>query len=173
MSATLAVISGEHGDHGWEVVCCTQGSRRCCLLETTYSLSDEKALWTGLSKWATFRPRQKRPRQDPGRLHCPNKSSHLFGKYWDYLPCLDKHPDFSSESEYTQRHMPLFSQGLSAKSHEYDQWGPKPAAWASEHDSKAAEEAAFSRLRPIQDGPDQWEGHRSSPVTGSGGFAPG
>jgi hypothetical protein len=41
----------------------------------------------------------------------PNESSHVFEKYWDYLPCLDQHPDFSNESEYTQRHMLLFFMG--------------------------------------------------------------
>jgi hypothetical protein len=48
MSVTLAVVSGDHGDHGLAVYC-AQGSRRCCLLDTTYGLSDEESLWTGLS----------------------------------------------------------------------------------------------------------------------------
>jgi hypothetical protein len=50
-------------------------------------------------------------RQSLGRLHDSNESSHVFEKYWDYLPCLDQRPDFSSEFEYTQCHMLLFSQG--------------------------------------------------------------
>jgi hypothetical protein len=33
------------------------------------------------------------------------------------------------------------------------------------------EDAALSRLKPIPDGPDQWEIHRSSEGTGSGGPA--
>jgi hypothetical protein len=35
-----------------------------------------------------------------------------------------------------------------------------------------AENAALSRLRPIPDGPDQWEIHRSSEDSGLGGAAP-
>jgi hypothetical protein len=49
--------------------------------------------------------------------------------------------------QYTQRRMLLFSQGLSAKVCNDEQWGQQPAAEASEHELKAAEEAAFSRLR--------------------------
>jgi hypothetical protein len=56
--------------------------------------------------------------------------------------------------------------------HEDGQWGPQPAAEASQSDLETAEDAALSRLRPIQDGSDQWEEHRSSAATGSGGPAP-
>jgi hypothetical protein len=54
------------------------GSHRCCLLNTAYGLTDEEGLLTGLSGWATFHPRKKRPRQNPGHLHYPNESSHVF-----------------------------------------------------------------------------------------------
>jgi hypothetical protein len=63
MSATLALFRGHHGDHGWEVYC-AQGSRRCCLLDTTFSLTDEEVLWTGLSAWANSQPRQRKPSQN-------------------------------------------------------------------------------------------------------------
>jgi hypothetical protein len=101
-----------------------------------------------------------------------NESSRVFETYWNYLPSLDQHLDFSNESDYTQRHMLLFSHGLSSMFHEDGQWGPQPAAEASQSDLETAEDAALSRLRPIQDGSDQWEEHRSSAATVSGGHAP-
>jgi hypothetical protein len=48
MSATMAFYRGQQDDHGWEVYC-TQGSRQCCLLDTTYGLTDEESLRTDLS----------------------------------------------------------------------------------------------------------------------------
>jgi hypothetical protein len=41
-----------------------------------------------------------------------------------------------------------------------------------EGDVLMAEDAAVSRLRPIQDAPDYLAEHRSSAITGSGGSAP-
>jgi hypothetical protein len=41
MRATMALFSGHHGDHGCAVYC-TQRSRRCCLLHTTYSLTTKR-----------------------------------------------------------------------------------------------------------------------------------
>jgi hypothetical protein len=49
---------------------------------------------------------------------------------------------------------------------------PSVAAEAMQSEVEIAEEAAISRLRPIQDGLDFW-GDRSSPVPGSGISAPG
>jgi hypothetical protein len=46
-------------------------------------------------------------------------------------------------------------------------------AEAKQSDLETAEDAALSRLRPIQDGPDQWQEHRNSAGTGSGISAPG
>jgi hypothetical protein len=45
--------------------------------------------------------------------------------------------------------------------HEDDQWGPHPTADATKSECETSEDAALSRLRPIQDGDDQWEEHRS------------
>jgi hypothetical protein len=47
------------------------------------------------------------------------------------------------------------------------------SADAMEEDVLIAENAAVSRLRPIQDGLDYWEEYRSRAVTGVGGPAPG
>jgi hypothetical protein len=44
-------------------------------------------------------------------------------------------------------------------------------ALTSSGSHEIAEDAALSRLRPIPDGPDQWEVHMSSAVSGSGGPA--
>jgi hypothetical protein len=49
----------------------------------------------------------------------------------------------------------------------------RPSAEAEEKDVLVAEQAAISRLRPIQDGLDYWEEHRSSGASGSGGPEPG
>jgi hypothetical protein len=117
--------------------------------------------------------RLKKPRQNPGRLHYPDESPHVFEKYWDYLPYLDQHPDFSSESECARHHVLLFSQGISAMLRDDDQWGPQPAAETSTSEQETAEDALLYRLRPIQDGTDQGEEHRSSAATGLGGPAPG
>jgi hypothetical protein len=54
---------------------------------------------------------------------------------------------------------------------------PQPWAEAAQSDIAISDEAAVSRLRPIQDGLDYWqvliEEHRSSADTGSRGSAPG
>jgi hypothetical protein len=52
-------------------------------------------------------------------------------------------------------------------------WAPQLATEASEKAVRIAEDAAIARLRPIADGPNQWEIHRSSgdidgPVHASG-----
>jgi hypothetical protein len=91
----------------------------------------------------------------------PNEQSHVFEKSWDYLPCLDQHPDFASESQYSQYHIKLFSQAVSAMVDLAD-FEPKPTAEAEQIDMKISEDAAISRLRPIQDGLDYWHEHRSS-----------
>jgi hypothetical protein len=54
---------------------------------------------------------------------------------------------------------------------------PKPVAEATKADTEISEDAAISRIRPIQDGLDYWQilggvGRRSG-FTGSGGPAPG
>jgi hypothetical protein len=48
---------------------------------------------------------------------------------------------------------------------------PRVSAEAKQSDLETAEDAAVSRLGPIQDGPDMWELHRSSAVTVSSGPA--
>jgi hypothetical protein len=55
MFATLAIAKGQYLDHGW-ALSITQEKRRCLLLDTTFGLTDDGALWTALSYWATFQP---------------------------------------------------------------------------------------------------------------------
>jgi hypothetical protein len=57
-----------------------------------------------------------------------------------------------------------FSRALAKLRHR--NWEPKSTAEAQEKDLRIAEDAALSRLRPIHDGPDQWEICRSSSDTG-------
>jgi hypothetical protein len=45
MTATVSVQSGYRDDRGWAVYC-TQGPRRCLLLDTVDGLTDEETLWT-------------------------------------------------------------------------------------------------------------------------------
>jgi hypothetical protein len=68
--------------------------------------------------------------------------------------------------------MLLFSQALSAMAYQ-DSFEPKPMAEANQKDIEVTENAAISRLRPIQDGFAYWEEHRSSASTVSGDLAPG
>jgi hypothetical protein len=49
---------------------------------------------------------------------------------------------------------------------------PSPAAESKQSDLETAEDAAITRLRPIQDGLELWRIQRSSGDTGSGGPAP-
>jgi hypothetical protein len=57
----------------------------------------------------------------------------VFEKYWDYLPYLDQHPDFSNESPYCQHCMSLFSQAICAVP-KNDTFVPKRAAEATKSD---------------------------------------
>jgi hypothetical protein len=48
---------------------------------------------------------------------------------------------------------------------------PRVSAEDKQTDLETVEDAAVSRLRPIQDSPDIWAMHRSSADTGSGVYA--
>jgi hypothetical protein len=50
-----------------------------------------------------------------------------------------------------------------------EEFQPHPVAEAKQVDVEIAEDAAVSRLLPIQDGPDQRMEHRSSAESGIGG----
>jgi hypothetical protein len=101
----------------------------------------------------------------------PNEFSHVFEKYWNFLPNLQDHPDIINESPYCQEQMSHFWAALSMMNPE--EFQPHPAAEAKDTDEKIATEAAISRLLPIQDADDQWEVYRSSAATVSGRAAPG
>jgi hypothetical protein len=124
-------------------VYCTQDARRCLLLDTTHGLTDDEALWTGLSAWEVFQPRKANQRRSAGKLFYPTEAFHVSKKYWDYLTYLDSHPDFASESPYCQEHMRKFSQALPAMRHE--SFVPKPAVEAQSSDLEIAEDATLSR----------------------------
>jgi hypothetical protein len=162
MSATVSVQSGWQGEHGW-AVCFKQGARRCLLLDTVDGLSSEEAFWTALASWATFSPRLAKPRVFPGRLFCPDEASHIVHDCWDHFEDLSASPGFSSKSSICQAEMLRFSEGLSRSKH--DTWAPQPTAEASEKSAKISQVAAFSRLRPVADGPNQWDMDRSSAFT--------
>jgi hypothetical protein len=162
MSATVALLEGHREDHGWAVYC-TQGPRRCLLLNTEDGLSADETLWTALAAWASFKPRETSPRKYPGKLFYPTEASHIFEKYWDYLTRMDEHPDFASETPICQERMVQFSRALSKL--RTSNWTPLSTAEAHDKHVQVAQEAALSRLRPIPDGPDQCALCRSSTVT--------
>jgi hypothetical protein len=154
MSATVAVLSGWQGEHGWAVYL-KQGPRRGLLLDTVQGLTDEEALWTALAAWAEFNPRKASPRKFPGRLFYQNGASHIFTKFWNHLENLPGRPEFSAESSYCQAQMSRFSKALGKL--RTRNWIPQPATEAPDKSVEIAEVAALSRLRPIPDGPNQWE----------------
>jgi hypothetical protein len=63
--------------------------------------------------------------------------------------------------------MMIFSHALSGMSQEAA-FEPRPAAEAKQADIEISDDAAISRLRPIQDGLDYCHEHRSSANTDSG-----
>jgi hypothetical protein len=116
-------------------------------------LTDDEALWTAMGAWETLQPRKASQREDPGQLFCPIEASRVFERYWHHLPCLDHHPDFASEPPYFQQQTTKFSHALAEMN--LDSFIPRLAAEAKPSDLRIAEDAALSRLLPIQDGPDQ------------------
>jgi hypothetical protein len=80
----------------------------------------------------------------------PAEYSHVFEKDWNYLPNLHEHPDFASETSFSQEQMRCVSCGISEM--ELGEFEPLVAAEARHSDVETAEDAAISRLRPIQDG---------------------
>jgi hypothetical protein len=141
MPATVAVIAGNRDDHGWAVYL-TQGPRRCLLLDTVDGLAGDETVWTALGAWATFKPGKSSPRKLSGKLLYPTEASHIFEKYWEYLPSLDEHPDLASESRICEERMVQFSRALAKSRHK--NWTPKSTAEAQEKDHQIAEEAAVS-----------------------------
>jgi hypothetical protein len=59
-----------------------------------------------------------------------------------------------------QAAMLAFSEGLSKM--DTSNWAPQPTAEAPETLARIADVGAHSRMRPIADGPNQWDIHRSS-----------
>jgi hypothetical protein len=160
MEAVVAIEPGKQGDCGWAVLL-KQGPRRCLLLDTTDGLTEEETLWVALSAWSNFHPRSSRPRQEPGELYYPDGASHLLEESWQFFNDLSQMPSFSSKSQICQVAMLSFSQGLNRYPCS-DAWIPHPAAEAPGKCAKIATNAAISRVRPISDGPNQWEMYRSS-----------
>jgi hypothetical protein len=95
----------------------------------------------------------------------PDSASHIFEECWQFIGDLSQMPTFSSRSEICQSAMLSFCQGLSRFS--CDAWIPHPVAEAPGKLAKIATHAAISRVRPISDGPDQWEMYRQGTYTGS------
>jgi hypothetical protein len=176
--AVVAIVKGVHHEHGSAILFAQENSR-CLLLDTLHGLTDDEALWFTLHSWAKFQPRLDRPRQEPGRLFYPAAYSHVFEKYWDALDQPLAHPDSTSESFFTKACMQELSAALVGM--ESSSFTPLVDSEARPQCVSVAEQAAISRLCPIQDAFDFWalleerlakEG-RSSPDTGSGAPAPG
>jgi hypothetical protein len=174
MSATVAIIKGAHHEHG-TAVSFTQSTRRCLLLDTTYGLSADEALWYTLLSQAKFQPRLKRPQREPGRLFYPAEYSHVFEKCWHDLDNPEDHPEFSQETSFTQDCMRHYTVALISMN--LSDFEPILHAKAKESDVGIGTEAAISRILPIHDGPDLRGGiqkmSRSGSDTGSGAPGPG
>jgi hypothetical protein len=153
LEATVAIMQGVHHGHGTAVFL-KQESRRCLLLDTTHGLADEDALWHTLMPWSEFQPRKKIPRQEPGKLYYPPVFSHVFEKYWERLENLEERPEFSQESPFPQACMTRFSAALANL--DCSAFTPLVTAEAKRLQVVTAEEAAISRLLPVQDGYDFW-----------------
>jgi hypothetical protein len=162
MSATVAVLSGWRGEHGWAVFL-NQDPRRGLLSDTVDGLTDEEALWTALAAWAELNPRKASPQRFPGQLFFTDGAIHILTKYWACLHDIFSHQDFMNESPICQAQMTRFSEALGKLKHR--DWVAQPAAEAPDKHVNIAETAAFSRLRPIPDGPDQCGLHGLSEVT--------
>jgi hypothetical protein len=163
MSAVVSVEEGFQGDHGWAVAF-KQGPRRCLLLDTTDGLTKDEAMWVALSAWASFQPRMNFPRPKPGTLYYPDEASHVFQDFWNHLGDLPAAPGFDQLSPVCQECMAQFSQVVSSR-YDCSDWETLPVADAPEKLATSAKNAAISRVRPIKDGPNQWELHGLSAVT--------
>jgi hypothetical protein len=148
LSATVAIVTGFHNDRGTSVYS-TQGKRRCLLLDGTCGFSDDEAIWLTLASWACFQPRRLQPRESPGRLCYLSEYSRVFETYWHAVPDLKNAPGFESESPFCQEHMCRFSSALSTMN--LSKLTPSVTAKAQRSEVDTAEEAAISRLRPIQE----------------------
>jgi hypothetical protein len=162
LAATMVLAEGKQQGHAYAVYF-VEEQKRCLLLNSMYGQSSTEVFWTAMAKWANFRPNPAKLRNDPGTLFFPVEAAHTRQKYWDYLPCLDRHALFSQESPYTQQQMCLFSLGFSQMPNHAD-CDIRPDADATQKEQDIAHDAAVSRLRPIQD--------RSSGITDTGGPAP-
>jgi hypothetical protein len=169
--AVLSIVKGAHHEHGTAILF-TQEKRWCLLLDTVHGLSDEEALWYTLASWEKFQPRLKRPRTEPGQLFYPAAYSHVFEKYWDHLDDPKSHPEWSQESDFIQECMAQYSAAMGQMNTE--DFTPLVDPETKQRRLIIAQEAAVSRLCPIQDAYDFWNlnGGRSSQVTASGGPAP-
>jgi hypothetical protein len=165
MSATVAVHSGSQGENSWSVHF-EQGSRRCLLMDTVDGFQPEEVLWTALSAWVWFNPRLNMPRKYAGRLYFPDEATIIMTDCWNYFGNLSALPGFSEKTPICQQEMTRFSEGL-RRLKDRETWQPQPTAEAPGKSARIAEDAAVSRLRPIPDGPNQWEVHRERAVSQS------
>jgi hypothetical protein len=87
------------------------------------------------------------------------------------IPSILSRPgDVASETSFCEEQMSRFSAALSTM--DLSGFEPRVDAEAKQWDIETGEDAAISRLRPIQDGLDFWGVHGGA-VTGSGVPAPG
>jgi hypothetical protein len=104
-----------------------------------------------------------------GRLCYSAEYSHVFEKYWNYLPKLNEHSDFANESSSSQERMQRFSSAFSTM--DLSEFMLSVAVEAEQSHIETVEDAEISRLRPVQDGLDFWGLHGGG-VIGSGAPAP-
>jgi hypothetical protein len=152
MESVITIVKGANHEHGTAVFV-TQEKRRCPLLDTVHGLTDEEALWRTHLSWAKFQPSLKSPQLETGVLYYPAEHSHVFEKYWNALDKPQVHPEFSQESDFTQACMRQYSAALGEM--DISSFTPLVDGEAKHSHVEIAQEAAISRLCPIQDAPVQ------------------
>jgi hypothetical protein len=165
-SATIAIESGVHGEHGTAILF-EQDNRRCLLTRQVFDLSDEDTLWSVMKDWANFEPRLVKPRRAAGQIFYPAAYSHMFETYWDFIQA-PRVEDATSElmAKYASAAAQLVFTDL-----------PLVDVEAPEKSQEISYAGAMSRRCPVQDAQDYWttpkEQAQEECVTVEHGFAPG
>jgi ribonuclease HI len=166
-AATIAIEKGVHAEHGYAILF-EQENRRCLLTRQVFGLSDEQIFWTAMKDWASFEPRQAKPRRDAGILYYPSAWSHMVEEHWDFIhaPKVEDTGDNVPMGKYASAAARLaFTESLHVD------------VEAPQKSQDISYAGAMSRRCPVQDAQDYWttpkEQAQEECVTVLHGFAPG
>jgi hypothetical protein len=166
-SATIAIESGIHGEHGAAILF-EQSTRRCLITRRILGLSDEETFWDVMKEWANFDPSLARPRKKAGQIFYPAEYSHMFEAYWDFIqaPTQEAAGDSKPMGRYASAVAQLdFSDVI-----------PLVDVEAPEKSQRIAHAGAMSRRYPVQYAQDYFSTHQEQAQeecdTVANGFAP-